>query len=77
MYVKRNIEGPSCNHCCSGKAISVKCSECVPVALGIHRAIRMRYVFICGLFGSTKFFHILDFTLSHKRHDFRRKFIEH
>ena len=22
-YVKRNIEAPSCNHCCSGKATSI------------------------------------------------------
>jgi len=27
--VKRNIEVLSCNHCCSGKAISITYSECV------------------------------------------------
>ena len=67
----------SCNRCCSGKAVSVKCSECVPVALGIQCVICMHYIFVCGLSGSTKFFNILDFTLPHKRHDFRRKVIEH
>jgi hypothetical protein len=35
MYVKRNIEAHSCNHACSGKAISITYSECVFVALGI------------------------------------------
>ena len=29
MYVERNIETHWCNHCCSGKAISVPYSECV------------------------------------------------
>jgi len=27
VYVQRNIEGGSCNHCCSGKATSIACSE--------------------------------------------------
>jgi hypothetical protein len=30
------------------KAISIKYSECVLVALGIHHAMRMRHIFICG-----------------------------
>jgi len=28
MYVQRNIEARSYNHCCSGKAMSVAYSEC-------------------------------------------------
>ena len=28
MYVKRNIEARSCNHCCSGKEIRIKYREC-------------------------------------------------
>jgi len=28
------------------------------VALGIQHGMRMRYIVICGLFGSTTFFHI-------------------
>ena len=43
MYVERNIEGRSCNHCCSGKAVGVTYSECVSVALGIQHGMRMRY----------------------------------
>jgi hypothetical protein len=38
MYVLRNIEVRSCNHCCSGKAISITYYECVSVALGIQHA---------------------------------------
>jgi len=30
------------------------------VALGIQHAMRMRYVVICGLSHSTKFFHIIS-----------------
>jgi hypothetical protein len=43
------------------------------VALGIQQAMRMRHIVICGLPGSTVFFHIF-----HKRHDFRKKkVVEH
>jgi hypothetical protein len=42
------------------------------VGLGIQHAIRVRHVIICGLFVSTEFS-----RLSHKRHDFRKKVIEH
>jgi hypothetical protein len=49
----------------SGRAISITYSECVFVALSIQHAMRMCYVFICGLSGSTLFF-----RLSHNRHFF-------
>jgi hypothetical protein len=57
---KRNIEARSCNHCCSGKAISITYSVCVYVALGIQHAIRMRHTVICGPSGSAAFFHIIS-----------------
>ena len=56
-------------HCCSGKAMSIKYSECISVALGIQHAMRMRHIVICGLLGTTIFFS----KLSHKRQDFRKK----
>jgi len=38
--------------------ISITYSECLPVALVIQHAQRVRRIVICGVFGSTKFFHI-------------------
>ena len=66
------MESPSCNHCCSGKDISITYSECVPIALSIKHAISMLHIFICGLSGYTMFF-----TLFHKRYDFWKSSIEH
>jgi len=51
-----NIEESSCNHSCSGKAISITYSDCVFVALGIQNTVRMRHTLSCGLPGSTIFF---------------------
>ena len=33
---------------------------CVFVALGIQNAMRMSHIVICGLSGSTKYFHIIS-----------------
>ena len=56
MYVQRNNEARSCNHCCSGKAVSITYSECVSVALGIQLSMRMRHVVIYKLLRCTVFF---------------------
>jgi len=54
--LQRDIEALSCNHCCSGKAISIIYCECVFVALGFQHAKCMSYIVICGLSSCTIWF---------------------
>jgi hypothetical protein len=49
MYVQRNIEARSCNHCCSGKTMGITRPEFVSVALGIQHAMRMRLIILSSV----------------------------
>jgi hypothetical protein len=68
-YVQRNTEADSLKSC-RGKAISTTNSECVSVALVIQHAMRMRCIILPSVAcPALKHFS----TLSHKRHDFRKR----
>ena len=60
MYISRNNEVRSPNHCCSGNAISITYSKCMSVALLMQHAMRMRDIVICDVFGCTIFFHVIS-----------------
>ena len=70
MYVWRDSEERSCNHCCCGKAVSIIYSECVFVALGIQNATRMRHIMLTYVACLPRPYFP---TLPHKRDDFRKK----
>jgi len=46
---KRNSEARLCNHCCSGKVISITHVACAFVALGIQHSKHVRHIVIYGL----------------------------
>jgi hypothetical protein len=75
MYIQEHNAGArSCNHCCSGKAVSIACSECVFVAFVIQHAMRMRHITLSSVVGpAVQYFS----ALSHKRHGFGNDVIKH
>jgi hypothetical protein len=80
MYVWRNAEVNSCNHCCSRKAINITYSESVFLASGIKHAMRMHHIVFCGLPDSTIFFHTVPYTVRFSKEEEKKngkKVIEH
>jgi hypothetical protein len=73
MSVQRKIEALSPNHCYNGKTINITYYECVSVALVIRHAKHMCLIIL----SSVAWLALTYFpTLPHKRHDFRKTFIE-
>jgi hypothetical protein len=70
MYVYLNIEAPSCSHCCIGKSINVRHSECVFVALVTQHAMQCACALLSSVAGPAV--HYFS-TLSDKRQDFRER----
>jgi hypothetical protein len=71
---KRNIEARSCNDFCCGKAISITYSECVPVALIMQHAKRMRRI---TLWSAASLAVSYFSETSYNRRDLREKVIEY
>ena len=72
MYVQRNIEARTCNHCCSGQGISITYSERMFIAFGIQLQCA------CVILSSVACLDLQYFsTLSYKQRDFRKQFIEY
>jgi hypothetical protein len=68
MFVYRNNEARSCNHCFRGKATTITLSECVSANWSM-RGIKLSSV-------ACLYLPLFSPALSHKQHDIREKVTE-
>jgi len=73
MYVQRNSEALSRNHCCRGRKVTIPYSQFVYVALVTQHSMRRITLSYVACLVVLYFF----FKLSHERHNFRERVTEH
>jgi hypothetical protein len=69
MYAECIIQARSCNHCCSGKAMTITQTECVFAALGIQHAMRACAILssvVCPIINISPHY-LIHFTIFEKR----------
>jgi hypothetical protein len=69
---KSKMEARSRNHCCRRKALSITYFHCVSAASVIQHVLRMRHIVLSPVACLPLPYFA---TLSHKRHDFRKKLL--
>ena len=68
MHVSYNIEACLCNHCCSGKTVSITYAECVFVALVTQHAMCMCHVVMRPVWLYYSFPHyLINYRISEQR----------
>jgi len=73
-----SVEARSLRHCCRGKEMNVKYTECVSVSLPQLFGMQIVSFLRCIILSSVACLALPSYcTLSHKQQDYRKKIVEH